>query len=126
MNSLIHVLQEFNRCLIHSASLIAHPVNDTADRIHTQTVEMILRQPVICRRLHERHDLAPRIDKVACTPFAVRDVACRIFVELRSVILFESIVIICKMRWDEVNDRTDSRVMQLINQLFQLRRCPVA
>ena len=126
MDSLIHILQEFDRCLIHSASLITHPVNDAADRIHTQAVEMILRQPVICRRLHERHDLAPRIDKVAGSPFAVRDVACGIFVELRSVILLESIVIICKVCRDKVDNRTDPRIVQLIDQLFQLRRCPVA
>ena len=67
----IHFFQKSDRCFIHTAKLIAHPVDDPADRIHAQSVEMIFGEPVVGCGLHEACHLTAGKDEVAAAPLAV-------------------------------------------------------
>ena len=80
VKTFIQLLQEIDGCLVHTALLIAHPVDNTAYGIHAQTVEMVLRQPVIGCGHHEAHDFPAGIDEISSSPLAVGDVTCRILV----------------------------------------------
>ena len=126
VKALIQLLQEIDGCLVHTALLVSHPVDNAAYGIHAQTVEMVLGQPVIGRGHHEAHDFPSGIDKIACSPLTVRDVACRVLVELGAVVFFEGVVVICKMRRDKIDNSADARVVQPVDQLFQLRCCAIA
>ncbi len=123
---LIHLAQEFDGGLIFSAPLVAHPVDHPADRVHPETVKVILRQPVICCRLHEAGRLPAGINKVPGPPLAVRHVARGILIELRTVVLFQPVIIIGKMRRHEVHDCADPRIVQFIDQLHEVGGGPVA
>ena len=126
MQACIHIPDEIHRVAVHAAGLISHPVDNPADRVHAKTVEMIFRQPVVRRRLHEAADLASRENEVTGAPLTLGDIAVRIFVERRSVIHPQAVIVECKMRRNEVKDHTDAGLMQAVDQHFQLLCGPVS
>ncbi len=50
----VHIFEEFERVAVDAARGIALPVDEARDRIHAQTVEMELSEPVIGRRLQKK------------------------------------------------------------------------
>ena len=112
--------RHFHHFPIRLAIFIALPVNQAADRIHSQTVKMILLEPIVGRGLKKTGHLSARMDEMAAAPFALSNIFVRIFIKRRSVIFFSSVMIHRKMHRYKIHDRTDVGVVKPIDQFHQL------
>ena len=126
METGIHFFQKLHCCLVYAAQLISHPVDHTADGVHAQTVKMILFKPVVGSRLHKAGYLAAGKNEIAAAPFGVRDITDGIFIQFRSVIPAEGIIVQSKVRRNKVQDRADPGSVQTVDQLLQLLRRSIA
>ena len=82
MKAEIHPLEEIKIKIINAPALISHPIDQTADRVHSQTVEVIFREPVIGGGLHKAGDFSSGEQEIAAPPFAVGNIRCRILIEI--------------------------------------------
>ena len=126
LQSGVHIFQEIQRVTVDAARGVALPVDQAADRIHTQAVKMELVEPVIGRGLQETAHLTARMDEVTAAPFAFAHVGVRIFIERCAVEQGETVAVDREMHGDKVHDCADARVVQPIDQHFELRRCAIA
>ena len=117
---LVHHFEKGQRVSVDTACRVALPVDQAGDRVHAQTVKVELLEPVIGRRLQKAPHLAPRVDEVIAAPLAFAHSDVRVFVERCAVIPRKAIAVHCKMHGHKVHDRADARLMQAVDQGFEL------
>ena len=118
--------QKFYTVPVHATVFIALPVNQIADGIHTQSVHMILLQPVIRTGLKETSHLASGMIKVTASPFTLSYILMRIFIQRCAIVIGQRISIYCKMHWHKVQNDSNVRLMQLIHHLLQILCCSIS
>ena len=126
LEAAVHAFEEVERIAVYAALLVSLPVDEARDRIHAQTVEMELLEPVIRGGLQKTPHLATGMDEIIAAPLAFSDRAVRILIKRRAVILREAVGVHREVNGDEIHDRADSGVMQPVDQQPELRRCAVA
>ena len=116
----VHPSEEFQRVAVDAARRVALPVDQAGDRVHAQAVKVELGQPVVGRGLQKAAHLAPRVDEVVAAPLALAHVDMRILIERRAVVARKAVAVHREVHGDEVHDRADARLMQAVDQRFEL------
>ena len=80
LKSAVHILQKLKCISINSTSGITLPVYDIAYGVHSKSVKMIFLQPVISAGLQVTLNLSAGVIEILASPFAVSDIAVRIFI----------------------------------------------
>ena len=70
---------------LKSSGFVSLPVDQSAHRIHTQSVKMKYTEPVVCRVLKKTADFSPGMHKIAASPFTLSHCRIRIFIETGTV-----------------------------------------
>ena len=122
----VHIFEEFERVAVDAACGIALPVDQARDRIHAQTVKMKLSEPVIGRRLQKTAHFPSGMNEIVAAPFTFADRAVRVLVQVRAIVFRQTVGVYGKVYRYKIHDRTDTGMMQFVNQHFQLCRRAVA
>ena len=116
----VHVFEELHRVAVDAARRVALPVDQAADRVHAQAVKMELVEPVVGSGLQKAAHFAARVDEVAAAPLAFAHVGVGIFVKRRAVEQRKAVTVDREVYGYKVHDCTDARVMQPVDEHFQL------
>ena len=122
----VHLLQEFDGIRIDPAPLVPHPVDQIADRVKSQSIEMILIQPESAGGIQKACDIASRMVEVAAPPLTHVHRVIGVFIQLRPIVAGKRIVIGRKMDGHDVQDHADIRLMEPVHQLLQAIRRTIA
>ena len=102
-------------------------IEHRSHRIHTQSVNVILFNPIQCIGNEEVADFLTSVIKDQCSPVRMfASLRIRIFIERLPVKTCQSVQISWKMRRYPVKDHTDLMLMQIIYKIHKIFRCSVA
>ena len=121
LEPLVHVLEELDGVLVFPAVFIPLPVDQAADSVHAQTVEMVELQPVIGGGLEEAAHLRPGVHEIAAPPLALAHVGAGVGVQVRAVVMPQGVVVHGEMDGDKIHDDPDVFLMALVDEVHELR-----
>ena len=112
----IHSFHKVYGIAVDTTAFIALPVQDPADGIHAQTVEMVSLQPVVGAGLEKAADLSPGMHEIITAPLADTNIRVRIFKKGSAVVLHQCVVINGKMNGDKIQKNTNPCLVEKIHQ----------
>ena len=118
----IHGLDEVDAISVYAARLLALPVDNAADGVHTYAVKVELFKPVVCAGLQKAPDLSAGMHKVAASPLAHSDRVVRVLVKRRSVVIFQTVAVDGKVYWNKIHYHADIVLVELVDKLHKLSR----
>ena len=107
----VHACDKGHVLVVDTACRVAHPVDDAADGIHAQAVEVELLHPEVGGGLHEAAALATRVHEVAAAPLRDTHVGVGVLKERGAVEVAQAPVVECEVHGNEVEDGADARLM---------------
>ena len=133
MYRIVHHLQQLNGFeVLIPTKVIRQPlsflpgiieVEHTGHRIHPQTVGMVFQQPEQCRADEKTPHLIAAIVKDVTVPVRMKSATqIFVFIQVRSIELFDGMCIAGKMRGHPVHDDPDACLMQFVDEVFQIVR----
>ena len=126
LQAVVHGLNKVQCHVVDAAARVALPIDDAADGVHAQCIDMVGAKPEVVGRLHEAAGLPARIHEVVAAPLAYANRVVGILKEWRAVVVCEAIGVVGEVHGHHVHDHADPRLMQLVDEVHQLRRCAVA
>ncbi len=116
----VHLADEVDGSIIDASCRVALPVNDPADGIHADPVNVVFCQPVIGGRLEEASDFPAGMHEITASPFADAHILVRIFIESGAVIIRQSIAVHSKMNRYKIQYDPDIMLMASVDEFHQL------
>ena len=116
----VHVAHELHGRRVHAERLVALTIDDAADGVHAQAVEVVGTEPVVCRALQEGANLSALVVEVVASPLAHGHVAVGMLEQRRAVVVAKAVVVGGKVDRHEVEDGADARAVQHVDELHQL------
>ena len=122
LEAAVHGLQKLDSPFVLSPGGVALPVDQVADGIHPQPVDVELPQPIEGRRLQKAAHLPPGMHKVAAAPLAAAHGRIGVFVESRPVVVPEGVIIHRKMDRHKIHNHADLVLVALVDKITQFVR----
>ena len=118
----IHSFHKVYGIAVDTTAFIALPVQDPADGIHAQTVEMVSLHPVVGAGLEKAADLSPGMHEIITAPLADTNIRVRIFKKGSAVVLHQCVVINGKMNGDKIQKNTNPCLVEKIHHILEIGR----
>ena len=126
LQPLVHGAQELHPIAVDPPALIPLPVEDAADGVEPQAVEVVAVQPVVGRALQEAAHLPAGVHEVAAAPLADPHVLAGIFIQAGPVKPGQAVGVHRKVGGHKVQQHRNAPPVQRVHQRHQPRRRAVA